>query len=1803
MVRLNLYRDCFGIDAPTEAVIDISSVSCGVSGLSYTLPLSPGTVTEPNPREVSPLCPSQLPFSTCNGGSYPGVEQNIYEAVVLLPAQCSDWVVNYTLCCRNDQITNLLTPGCYDLYVEALLNNTAGLCDNSPLFTSLPVPYVCAGQQFNYNHGAIDSDGDSLAFTIINPLDGPGINIPYTGSYSPTNPMTTTGAFAFDAITGQMTFTPSGTQVSVVAVLVQEYRNGVLIGSTMRDIQIVVITCSNNQPTIADGIQNVSGGNLQDSLTVEVCPGQLLSFDITAVDPDNNTLTLTSNVAQSIPGSSFTVSGSGDTLTGTFTWTPTPLDTGVNVFTVTITDGACPIVGAAVASFNVFVLNGTYAGPDLNYCPAGGALQLNALGGSSFSWTPADGLSSDTIRNPLASPSVTTSYIVTSDLSGLCKNKDTVTVFVVPDFVLTVSDDDTICRNSSTVLTASGSAQGAPYIFQWTPSSSLLNPATAAPTAYPDVTTTYHVSVTSSAGCNIRDSVTVVVSGTGPIVEISVDRNNVCPGDTVQLQGIIFPLDCGPTLSGCSAQNLPVIKPFADISPSTYFATPFEGNSEDAKFQALYIASDLLAAGITTGTITRIEFDIGSKASTGVFQNLTIKLGCTNATGLSASDGWLPVSTVVYGPAVYATTLGLNNFSLSTPYDWDGRSNLVLEICFNNPALASANGNDQLMSVATAYNATMRATNNNTDGCLLNPTFTYTQIPKTIFHICDPLTTNFTFSWTPVTGLDNPNIINPRAVVTGTQTYTLFVTNNNCDGSNFIMLNTDNSYAIQATPDTTICGAAAVQLNVNITGTPPASTLPCGTNGTTCQSTLVRQAGLASSSTGTGTPYEGFWEDGRVQYLYRASDLIAAGFTGSSTITALAFNVVTKGSTIPYSGYTIKMGCTTLSTLPSSTFVATGLTTVFGPVNYSTVLGWNTHTLASTYDWDGTANVIIEVCFNSAAYTDDDDVAYTATAGNTVLYRFTDGAIGCTLTGPSGTSNRPNLRFTFCSAPTGTTSVEWNPQGTLDNAFIENPIATVSVSTTYTVEYTFVNGCVRVDSAEINVVTFNASAGPDTSICRGESVQLSIVGGNIFNWESLPGLTCYTCANPIATPDSTTDYLVTITDASGSCVRRDTVSIVVFQSPRIQFSNDSIYCYITSLNLDAGAGFANYLWNTAAPTQSITVTSPGLYSVTVEDVNGCVQSDSISLQNNNPPTVNLGSDQIKCDGDSVKLHAGAGFAAYTWSDASSDSTITVYSTGNYSVTVADANNCPAFDTVLITFSTPNVNLGPDTSLCAGVSLLLVAGNSENNYLWSGGTTDTFFVANQPGMISVRATDGIGCIDRDTIAVNYFPANPVNIGADKTTCNNLNVNFNAGPGYADYDWSNGSATQSINVSIPNTYSVTVTDANSCTYTDSAVLTDVTPSVSIGNDTSVCQGQSVTFDAGAGFTTYQWSGGSVSQSIIVSATGVYAVTVTAGANCTATDNVRLVVHPLPQPDLGNADSVCPGHILFPGNNFDSYLWNDNSTDSIFIVNFSGNYSVTVTDDNGCMNSASLDLVVYALDLALNDIQFCDTGDSAILSAPAGMVSYQWSTGATSQSIVVKNSGTYSVTVVNSQGCVGSDDANVGYDSLGVDATANPVFVGVNGSTTLNANVINGFGAYAFNWLPAETLDDPTLQSPQASPTTNTTYTVVVADLESGCTATDTVNVIADSKFALPEAFTPNGEGPNENDRFEILGTGFIVVKEFRIYNRWGEIVSTDVTGWDGKYKGKDQPVGTYTYYAVVQLANGETKTQKGVFSLLR
>ncbi|MCH8905184.1 MAG: hypothetical protein IIA45_14890, partial [Bacteroidetes bacterium] len=166
-VTLVYYRDCLGVDAPNQVTVCYSSVSCGFNS-TFSAPKD--TVID-----VSPICSGLT--STCQGGSYPGIEQHIFIGQVTLTSQCNDWIFSFATCCRNAAITT--GPGSSGFYLEACLNNLDAPCNSSPYLANLPIAFVCDSQQFVFNHGATDPDGDSLVYRIIPPMQGGGCN--YSG--------------------------------------------------------------------------------------------------------------------------------------------------------------------------------------------------------------------------------------------------------------------------------------------------------------------------------------------------------------------------------------------------------------------------------------------------------------------------------------------------------------------------------------------------------------------------------------------------------------------------------------------------------------------------------------------------------------------------------------------------------------------------------------------------------------------------------------------------------------------------------------------------------------------------------------------------------------------------------------------------------------------------------------------------------------------------------------------------------------------------------------------------------------------------------------------------------------------------------------------------------------------------------------------------------------------------------------------------------------------------------------------------------------------------------------------------------------------------------------------------------------------------------------------------------------------------------------------------------------------------------------------------------------------------------------
>lgn len=448
MITLNIFRDCDGITMSNTEDVEITS-SCGQS-LTVTLQQAPGTGDE-----ISQLCPSDLSNSTCSGGGLPGMEYYTYQGIVTLNPPCNSWTVGWGTCCRNVS-ANVPTSSLDDIWAEAVLNTATAPCNNSPIFTAQPIPYVCAGFPVSYNYGVFDPDGDSLVFSFVPGQMFNNSFLTYGAGFSGANPVP---GITLDPNTGEVTFNVAVTGNYIVVVEVEQYdSNGNLVGTVMRDMQFTVIACTNIPTTAPAAYTNFNGSALSTGPTsLEMCLGDQFCMDLTFTDADaGDSLTLTSNITLALPGATFTQTGVNPA-TATVCWTAIAGTSPVTTFSVVAEDDACPVTSLVQQTITVLFLPRTLTVDDSLLCePA--PVTLTTVGGTVFTWSVLSGdpivlgqnFSCNPCADPIATPANTTTYEVVSDLQSTCVNRDTVTIYVIPPFGFSaVTPYQTTCNGDS----------------------------------------------------------------------------------------------------------------------------------------------------------------------------------------------------------------------------------------------------------------------------------------------------------------------------------------------------------------------------------------------------------------------------------------------------------------------------------------------------------------------------------------------------------------------------------------------------------------------------------------------------------------------------------------------------------------------------------------------------------------------------------------------------------------------------------------------------------------------------------------------------------------------------------------------------------------------------------------------------------------------------------------------------------------------------------------------------------------------------------------------------------------------------------------------------------------------------------------------------------------------------------------------------------------------------------------------------------------------------------------------------------
>ena len=509
------YYDCSGVAGPASSVdVSIKSVSGNISRIVTLFPIGTGQV-------ISSPCNGLT--TTCNGGAAPGIEKWEFSTNVDLGSKRADWEFSTEWCCRNIAITtiqnNNIGQGQVGTKVTAKLNNLIAPTNSSPKFTNDPVAFICLNQNFTFNHGGIDADGDSLVYSFVMPQSS-SVNAPvglvpvtYSPPYSFTNPLSSSTPITLNSTTGNINMTPSLQQITILAVEIKEYRNGVLIGIVVRDMQIWVTDCGSNSLPVASGINGTS------SYSTVACAGKQICFDILTQDANaNQNVTLSWN--NGIPNGVFTQTGTTRPI-GHFCWTPTATNQGSNIFTVTVKDNACPSNGLQVFSYNINVGGGAVTKQVTNVScngKADGKITLTVNGGLTpytYLWNTTPVQTTATAIN--LAPG--TYSVAVTDASG-CKMTASATITQpapLATSITTSTGKTSFCTGESLGLNA-----GVGF------SSYLWSNNSTQQTIIVTTTGTYSVIATNSAGCAVTASITVKDSACCPyaIGNDSVNCNN-----------------------------------------------------------------------------------------------------------------------------------------------------------------------------------------------------------------------------------------------------------------------------------------------------------------------------------------------------------------------------------------------------------------------------------------------------------------------------------------------------------------------------------------------------------------------------------------------------------------------------------------------------------------------------------------------------------------------------------------------------------------------------------------------------------------------------------------------------------------------------------------------------------------------------------------------------------------------------------------------------------------------------------------------------------------------------------------------------------------------------------------------------------------------------------------------------------------------------------------------------------------------------------------------------------------------------
>jgi len=1128
----------------------------------------------------------------------------------------------------------------------------------------------------------------------------------------------------------------------------------------------------------------------------------------------------------------------------------------------------------------------------------------------------------------------------------------------------------------------------------------------------------------------------------------------------------------------------------------------------------------------------------------------------------------------------------------------------------------------------------------------------------------------------------------PPGCAVNVTTWTTFGTGTNQTPGTYPVQIVDNSggtILITSAASVTACSAdpcASVTITTTITPTQP---------------TCTAAGSAIANPTGGTAPYSYSWNTSPVQTTQTATNLSA----GNYTVTVTDNNGCTGTQNVTINAVPNAPTVTITPTQPTCTVAGSAIANPTGgtaPYSYS----WNTTPVQTTQTATNLSagNYTVTVTDNNGCTGTQNVTINAAPSSPTVTTTTTDA--DC-----SGTLGTATANVTGGTAPY---SYSWNT----------SPVQTTQTATNlsagnYTVTVTDNSGCIATTNAAINTsggtITIQ-SITPTQPSCAGAcdgSLTVVATGGSgtyTYTWKDNAG-------NVVGTNSATLsnicagNYTVEVTETGGGSGTQ-TIFTEDFESagagwnlnvpvategadPNFFVVNDNeggvapggcgvagngdATLHITSVFFPSGGaaydagGLCGFLFcpETHRRAESPTINTTGFTGLTLKFdyiANGAIPNDQATVWYFDGATWN----QL---GTALSSGTGACAPQGIWTAYSQALPVVCENNPNFKIAIRWDNNddgagtdpsvainniviestsgggtgCPV--TQAVTLTDPTAGATPSftfANFCAGAT------NGPTGISPTGGTftfnpvpSDGATINATTGVISngvagttytVQYTTAGACAQSSTNNVTVFALPQSTISSTDASCGlndgSATVNVTSGANPLSYSWNTSpvQTTQTANNLAGGSYTVTITDGNSCVNTNTVTVNQSSNiTVTITPTQTSCTANTGTATAnvtgGTAPYSYSWNTSPVqtTQTAINLAVGNYTVTVTDNAGCIASQNVSISAANAPTASITTSqNSTCFGSnngtatVSATGGTAPySYSWSPTGGNNATASNLSPNiYTVTVTDDAGCSTTQQVTITEPAeLIVTLSETDTdCGQSNGEITTnatGGTGTYSYVWTpNGETTSSITGLNVGNYSVTVTDANGCLASATGTINTSTtFGLDATPAQSTIEAGGSVNLEIEVENGITIGTIDWTPTSGLSCTDCPNPTASPSQTTTYYVTVVDVN-GCSATDSLIVTVKQpcgELYVPTIFSPNGDQMND---LECVMGSCVVSIDFTIFDRWGEIVfhTKDRDNcWDGNFRGKPVQSGVYVYKLVATLENGDTVKESGNINVVR